>query len=196
MPINPLKITNFNSTVEELEEVLLFWICASGKNALIASSRLDRFLYSLHRWKQDSSYRPFESIRKYGPDRLAAKMKSCGIGCYNSKAKAFWQLANAGLDLRTCSVEDLEQVHGIGMKTSRCFLIHSRRNADVAGLDVHILKYLQDQGHEVPKATPARKEYLRIEKIFVQLARKARKSVAAFDLSIWKKYRKKQKVVA
>ena len=120
-------------------------------------------------------------------------MRKCGIGCYNNKAKTFWQLANSGLDLSTCSTTELESIHGIGMKTSRCFIIHSRKDPKCAGLDVHILRYLKDKGYDVPTSTPTKKEYLRIEEIFLKLAEQSEKTVAEFDLDIWKQYRNKTK---
>jgi len=93
------------------------------------------------------------------------------------------------LNLRTCSVKDLEQIKGIGRKTSRCYVMHSRKNARCAGLDTHCLKFLADRGYKVPKATPSsEKEYLRLENAFLQLADKSGMSVAEFDLAVWNEY--------
>jgi thermostable 8-oxoguanine DNA glycosylase len=121
---------------------------------------------------------------------LPQTLKSFGIGCYNNKAKSMWDLVNKGLDLKKCSVEDLESVHGIGPKTARCFIIHSRKNARHAGLDTHILKFLREKGHEVPKATPTGKKYRELEGVFLDYADKSGKSVAEFDLDIWRHYAK------
>ena len=74
------------------------------------------------------------------------------------------------------------------MKTSRCFIIHSRKDANYAGLDVHILHFLKDMGYNVPGQTPLRKQYLEIEKIFLDIVRKSEMSVAEYDLMIWRKY--------
>ena len=131
---------------------------------------------------------PFKAIRNYGFKRLPETLKRNGIGCYNHKAKSFWELANSNLNLKTCLPSDLEEIHGIGLKTSRCFVLHSRRNARYAGLDTHLLKFLADKGYEVPKSTPAKKEYLRLEQIFVKLADEAGMSSADFDLMLWRKY--------
>lgn len=181
--IDPNYITNFNSTEKDLQEVLLFWICAAGKTASTAARNLERFLNSL---EGDS---PFEKIKQLGIKKLPQTLKKFGIGCYNLKAKSMWELVNSDLDLRTCSVEDLECIYGIGPKTARCFIIHSRRDAECAGLDTHILKFLRSMGHSVPKSTPStKKQYKKLEDVFLSYVKKSGQSVAEFDLNIWRYY--------
>jgi len=181
--IDPSNITNFNQTDYQLEEVLIFWICVAGKTATVISRNLDRLLESL------VGRSPFDKIRRIGAKKLPQTLKDFGIGCYNMKAKTIWGVINSGLDLRTCSIEDLERIAGIGRKTSRCFVMHSRPDAECAGLDVHILKFLREQGHDVPKSTPGTdKAYKSIEKLFLKYANKSGKTVADFDLKIWKKH--------
>ena len=182
--IDPVNITNFNLTKSQLEEMLIFWVCAAGKNAITASKSLDRLLTIIQ-----GHQCPFAAIQACGFKKLPKLMKECGIGCYNQKAKTFWQLANSGLNLRKCSAADLETICGIGRKTSRCFIMHSRRNARCAGLDTHLLHYLSDLGYSVPKATPSSaKEYSRLENIFLELVDKSGKSTAEYDLFVWRKY--------
>lgn len=181
--IDPKNITNFDLTDEQLEEVLLFWICAAGKNAITVSKGLERVLNFL------PANSPFQSIKNAcSQENLGHILRKCGIGCFNNKAKTMWQLAHKGLNLRTCTPEDLESVYGIGMKTSRCFIIHSRKDANCAGLDRHILAYLNDVGYNVPITTPIKKKYLEIEQIFLGIAKRAGMSVAELDLQIWKLY--------
>ena len=74
------------------------------------------------------------------------------------------------------------------MKTSRCFLIHSRKDVKYGGLDTHILKYMKSLGHDVPKSTPTGKKYLKLEEIFLSLLEKSGKTLSEFDLSIWKEF--------
>ena len=186
--IDPVNITCFTNTKEQLEEVLLFWVLAAGKNAITASKCLENLMVNLHEKFSLSLYNPFECLRKIKKEDLGVLLRSHGIGCYNNKAKTFYQLITSDLDLRTCSADELEDVFGIGMKTSRCFIIHSRRDANYAGLDVHLLNFLRDKGHDVPNQTPTRKSYLEIEKIFLDIVRKSGMSVADFDLKIWKEY--------
>lgn len=186
--IDPTNITKFENTKEELEEVLLFWVLAAGKNAITASNCLENFLLWAHDEYKIKHFSPFYSINKIGLKNLPEALKRKGIGCYNNKSKTFYELANSNLDLFNCSAEDLENIYGIGMKTSRCFIIHSRKNASYAGLDVHILSFLKDMGYNVPVQTPTRKKYLEVEKIFLDIVGESGMSVADYDLMIWRKY--------
>ena len=179
--INPSKITNFNATDNELEEVLLFWVLVAGKTAIHIAKALDGLLGEL------IGDTPFDKIRWAGT-ALPGLLHWHGIGCFNNKSKALLELAHSGLNLWTCSVEDLEKIYGIGPKTARCFLIHSRPDANCAGLDTHILKFLGMHGHAVPKTTPPPKKYRELEQIFLGYVRESGKSVAEFDLEIWNSY--------
>ena len=190
--IDPTNITNYNLSEAQLEEIILFWVCAAGKSGIRAAKSLDILLNNIKQKFGLDNLSPFQLILLYR-DRLsdlAAEMKTAGIGCYNHKSKTFLQLATSGLNLATCSVDDLEKIYGIGCKTARCFIIHSRPNQRLAGLDVHILHFLRDCGYDVPKSTPNKKQYAKIEQWFLQEADKSRKGVAEFDLAIWNKYRR------
>ena len=194
--IDPTKITNYRLSLAKTEEVLLFWVCAAGKNGVTAARCLDNLLSA---WRDratnlvNNKPSPFDIVRyinQHGD--LAAEMKKHGIGCYNSKSKTFIALARRNLDLKKCSVEDLESIPGIGPKTARCFLIHSRPNQQYAGLDTHVLKFLRDKGHEVPKTTPTGKKYRDLETIFLQYVVESGMTVADFDLMIWNDYRNRK----
>ena len=189
--INPEKVTNYDQTDRQLEEFILFWVCAAGKNGRTAARCLDKFLTDTAATYQKNT--PFRTILSvHALFDLSSMLKYCGIGCYTSKAKTFYELAVAKhkgeLDLRTCTANDLETIHGIGPKTARCFLLHSRKNAQVAGLDTHLLKHLKNLGYDVPKSTPTGKKYLTLEKIVLSLAKEAGMSPADYDLMIWNKY--------
>lgn len=186
--IDPTKITNYHLNDHQLEEMILFWVCAAGKNGVTAARCLDVLL---NRWKNAAnSISPFVIISFiYDHSNLPEQLKMAGIGCYNNKAKTFVSLVNEQLDLRNCSVEDLESIPGIGPKTARCFVIHSRENQQYAGLDTHVLKFLRDKGHDVPKSTPTGKKYRELELIFLNYVRESGKTVADFDLTIWNDYR-------
>ena len=188
--IDPEVITNYNLTDDQLEEYILFWVCAAGKNGRTAAKCCDKFLRLIG---TNEIYSPFTVIRGLSLEILPSVLKSCGIGCYTSKARTMWELAHSDLDLRVCEATDLEKIYGIGMKTSRCFLLHSRKNARYAGLDTHILKFLRAMGHDAPKSTPTGKKYLKLEAAFLNYADMVYKTPAEFDLDIWNQYSVKLK---
>jgi len=183
--IDPKNITSFNLSQDGLEEVLLFWICAAGKNGTTAANSLEKLLSKQNK----KNKHPFDFIRLIDKQsNLAEEMRKAGIGCYNNKAKTFRALAYSGLNLKICSVEELEAIPGIGPKTARCFLMHSRPNQKYAGLDRHILNFMSDCGISTPKNSPSGKKYKNLEQIFLKIAEMSKKSVADLDLLIWKVY--------
>lgn len=186
--IDPKKITNFNCSNEELELHILFWFLAAGKNGVTAAKCLDKLLTA---WKMDN-FSPFEIIAEI--DRqgiLPDELKKFGIGCYRRKAEYFRSLLAAKLNLKTCSLEELEAIKGCGSKSARCFLIHSRPHQPYAGLDRHALSFLRDMGYDVPKSTPTGRKYEELEKVFLYYVKESGKTVAEFDLENWLKYRVK-----
>lgn len=207
MTVDPFNITKFSRTQAELEELLMFCTAVPGHNAKTTSECLDKFLLGA----ENSGETPFDIVRFWTPTpptqmrnesligygirmawvwrRLMKKVRESGIGCATRVAKCWWELSYSKLDLKTCSAEELEKIHGIGFKTSRFFILHSRKDqTDVAVLDVHVLRWLKEKGHKVPEITPSSKsEYGKIEKIFLDYAKKSGKTVAEFDLDIWKK---------
>ena len=84
--------------------------------------------------------------------------------------------------------EELEEIHGIGPKTSRFFIMWTRPGANYAALDTHILKWLALRGHKVPKSTPSGKKYKEIEKIFLREAAELGMSPQELDTIIWKSF--------
>jgi len=187
--IDPARITNYNMNDYELQEMVIFWVCVAGKTALTIARCLDSLLDEIGAKKKH----PFTVIADISTEELSAKLKENGIGCYTLKSRAIKELATSTLDLRKCSVDDLETIYGIGMKTSRCFIMHSRPDVQCAGLDTHVLKFLREKGHEVPKSTPGTKrKYLELEKLFLDYVKKSSKTAAEFDLEIWRKYSKNE----
>jgi thermostable 8-oxoguanine DNA glycosylase len=121
---------------------------------------------------------------------LTEQLKRHKLGQYNRIEKAFRGILQFEGRLDTVTLEELESVDGIGPKTARFFLLHSRPNQKIAVLDTHILKFLSEKGYNVPKATPSKKKYGQIEKDFLTECEKAGKDVAEMDLEIWKSYSK------
>lgn len=183
--LDPTKITNFNLSYPELELHILWWILAAGKNGITSAKCLNNLLTN----NKGSS--PFEIIKNI--DDLPQEMKKFGIGCFNIKSKTFKELIAAKLDLMNCSLNDLLAIKGIGNKTARCFLTHSKTNQRFACLDTHVKKYLFDIGVPVPK-TLTNKKYQEIEKTFIAIADKMNRSIAELDLDIWNAYSSKNDV--
>lgn len=190
--IDPSKVTNFNRTPEELEEFLLFAIVVAGKSAYQQAEKLDKFL----EYKGDST--PFEYINwldRLNPDYIDRMLRQVKMGQYNRIATAFRGVADFFQyhsdnvrfhPLATVPVRILESVKGIGMKTSRFFVMHSRSTAyDYACLDTHILQWLGRKGHNVPKTTPNGQKYLDLEKLFLDYAKEMGMMPATLDLQIW-----------
>lgn len=129
--IDPEKVMNYNQTDKELEESILFWVCSAGKNGRTAARCLDTLLRHMNAYEKG----PFNAIKVWGywehpitEEGWPELLRDCGIGCYNSKAKTFFQLAVSDFNLRTCSASDLESIYGIGPKIARCFIMNSRKN--------------------------------------------------------------------
>lgn len=179
--VDPINFTNFNRTPAELEEVALFSVLVAGKNAVSTAKALDRFL--------GDTKAPFAFVRKIPLEKLPAILKSVGIGCYERKALYLHHLVHSGVDLKTCTEDDLVAMPGIKYKTANMFLMHTRQGYRGGCLDTHILKYLRDLGHKVPKSTPqSRKRYREIQDIYFKIAESLGVDPTTLDLEVWRKY--------
>jgi thermostable 8-oxoguanine DNA glycosylase len=200
--IDPTKVTNFERSQVELEEFLLFAIVVAGKSAFQQAKKLEDFLAN----KGDMT--PFEYIRWLdgnNPEYIDRMLRQVKMGQYNRISMAFRAVAyffateddflNDGSPLKTVPVRLLESVKGIGMKTARFFIMHSRPDMHVACLDTHVLQWLGERGHEVPKTTPQGHKYLALEKIFLDYANKLDTYPAVLDLEIWNERSKKVKTL-
>ena len=181
--IDPRDITNYNRTDAELEELLLFCAAVTAKTAVVIARQLDTFLNA----RGES---PFDKVRiMIEEGTLLRRLKESKIGQYTRLEKAYKQIVK--LNPRTCTVDELEEVHGIGPKTARYFLLHSRPNQRIAALDTHMMHYLRDKGYTDIDNTPtSKKTYIALEAIFIAEADKAGKTIAEFDLAIWNQYSK------
>lgn len=167
------------TSTAELEYRLLYSMVVAGKSATFAGNAMNRFLADTHR-------SPFDYILYLLPrGRLLSQLKEARTGNYQKLARGFALLAKARLDLRTCSPQDLEEIHGIGPKTSRFFILWTRPGAKHAALDTHVLKWLRYLGHDAPISTPSRSKYASIEKVFLACARARGMSARELDAAIW-----------
>jgi thermostable 8-oxoguanine DNA glycosylase len=184
--IDPSDVISYDRTDAELELFWLFCLVVAGKTATTQARLLDNFLTAL-----PTGETPFERIRDaHERGELLPAIIASRLGQYNRLVRAFAD--STTLDLRSCTVSDLEAIHGVGPKTARMFLMMTREGVRHAALDTHVLKYLRSRGHDVPKATPsAGRTYQLWENKFLEYADLSGKSVAEFDLGIWKFYSEK-----
>lgn len=186
--IDPHNITKFDRKIFELEEFWIFSICVANKEA----NRISRIVNDLI--KHDY-LTPFEVISDYLQQGiLFDKLKEHRIGQYNRIFKALQQTIEHNIDIKTATVEDLENIHGIGPKTARFFIMHSRPNQQLAALDTHILKFLKEKGYNAPKSTPTGKKYRELEENFLKEAKNVNMKPSDFDLYLWESYKRKLKI--
>ena len=188
--INPKKITDFNRTKADLELFAIFAVCVAGKKPQQTADKVnDHFRDTQTPTKQLT---PFETIKSLVKIRVfGAYLQMAKVGQYKRIYRALRDLAESSIDLKTCTVEDLEAIHGIGPKTSRFIIMHSRPKQRLATLDTHILRWMRDQGIETPKATPqSKKLYKELEQKFLTLCDKRAILPSQLDLKIWKQYSK------
>lgn len=181
--IDPSDVTKFSRTDAELEEFLLFCIIVAGKKATTQAKKLDFFLNAIPAIVKES---PFYIISEMiEQDSLMDHLKASGMGQYNRLHRVF--TAVLSIDLRCCTTDDLEIIKGIGPKTSRYFLLHSRDNQDLAVLDRHILRWMSGKfGIKTPANTPStRKTYKHLEDMYVAYCKENKVSPANLDLAIW-----------
>jgi thermostable 8-oxoguanine DNA glycosylase len=199
--VDPENITFYENTDNQLQEKIIFWILAAGKNAMVSSKGMENMLNFLKCAHGES---PFVAISKFIDDcrydyqrikKLGWLLSSYGIGCFKNKARAIIGLMESGINLKTCSRDELLRVWGIGLKTASCFILHSRKDADISGLDVHILSFLRDNGVIAPTQTPImRNKYMFFEQEFLKRVPKEH-TVASFDLLVWNTYRNGGKII-
>ena len=186
--INPAEVTNYNRTQSELEEFILFCINVAGKKSAIEAPKLEVFIERAKNITKETT--PFNCIRKLIKlGRLNEIMHWAKLSPYAQRYNSYVAVAKIK-DLQMVTLNRLLQVPGIGLKTARFFLSHSREDFDEPMLDTHILRFLRDQGHsDAPKSTPSNENtYRYFANIFKNIARQLGKSVTDLDLEIWKEY--------
>lgn len=179
--VDPTDITDFCRSDEDLQEFFLFSAAVAGKTAKVIAQKISEFL-ALDR----SDVTPFDKIRAMvRTHSLGMNLRYVKLGKYSILSDCYRQVVIDNIDLRTCSVDELEKLPGVGEKTSRFFILHSRPNQELACLDTHILSYLEELGHSVPKSQPTGKKYAELEQIFLSHAKALGRNPAELDLAIW-----------
>jgi hypothetical protein len=182
--IDPTDITNFDRTEAELQEFFLFTLVAAGKTAWVQAMKLEEFLRPA--WVKGLT--PFEYIEYLiGKGYLRAMICEAKLGQYDRLCNAFAHSRH--LDLTHVTIKDLEMIPGIGPKTARFFILHTRPNQRIAVLDTHVLSWLREHydNMSIPKTTPqSPSRYSLLENLFLELADKFNITPETLDLQIWK----------
>jgi thermostable 8-oxoguanine DNA glycosylase len=183
--ITPERVTKFDRTDEELESFLIFAIAVAGKKASSIAPKVTRMV-------EEMNGTPFTYLRSSRRD-IDAIMHHYRMGPYDQRMiPAINGILD--LDLRSCTLHDLLAIKGIGPKTARFFLLHSRPNEKMVVLDVHLLRYLrQEYRMKTPKSTPSGKRYLDLEAEAIRRIEAKNPDVnwADFDLNAWMLMRSK-----
>jgi len=182
--IQPTSITDFNRSNRELEAFWLFSMFVAGKNSDFAAAKVHAVMN-----KFDQGVEPIYQMRAMTVQGIEDLLRACRVGQYGRLTKAI--LGTMGVDLRTATLDELMAIHGIGPKTARFFLVHSRADCNHAVLDVHILKFLRANGYPTaPVQTPSGAVYLKWEKVFLDICKLnyPDKTIAEIDLRIWTEY--------
>ena len=146
--IVPTSITDYARTDSELQAFWIFCVLVAGKNSDTTSRLVSKLL------KDRGNRTPFEFIKSLKLTELRNYLVAHKTGQYDRIKKALY--FSAKLDLRTCTRDDLLGIHGVGPKTARFFLLHTREFCDEIVLDTHILAYMREKCgiKDAPKNTP------------------------------------------
>ena len=192
--IDPYNITDYSRKRGELEEFLLFCIVVAGKTAYIQAQKLEDFLKSVNaRLMMPESSSPFQILKSANQHGiLMEEIQKAKLGQYRKIYNGFKYITEREYDLTRMTPEDLELIPGVGMKTSRFFLLHSDKTYKdkIAIIDTHILKFIKENiDIRAPKSTPTiRVTYKYWEDRFLYWCESNNKNVADFDLEVWKSY--------
>lgn len=166
----------------EVQATLVFAVMVAGKTEGFARNVVGRLL--------DPGHLPFDTIGDMiSHGALGTSLRLARSGSYMRLGRCLRELIE--VDPMTCTVEDLEAVHGIGPKTARAFLLWTRPDVRHAALDTHILKYLRWLGYDAPRATPTGSKYLALEALFIERADRLGMTPAALDAEVWEHYAKR-----
>lgn len=178
--INPTDVINYNRTLPQLQEFLLFCIFVANKSANQTAKKLHKFLGA---WEA----KPFVYVRwLIRLEKLEEHLITNKAGQYRRISKALRQVV--ALDLSKCTRDDLIAIHGIGMKTASYFLSCTRKDEKYLVADVHILKFCRALGWTNSIQTPDKKHYLELEKKYLDFCQENQLDSTELDLELWKYY--------
>lgn len=183
-PSKPDEVTNYQRTPRELEIFFIFTIMVAGKPAMRTAELVTNMLG--HRPPDDL---PRRYLKRLGERRRRALLEKHRVGQYTRIENAL--AGSFELPLDNVTYGELSSISGIGPKSSRFFILHSRDDAHCAVLDTHILRYLRDHGIEAPKTTPqSLPKYRELENRWLELIEQEYPDMTAAqaDFAIWQRY--------
>jgi endonuclease III len=196
--IDPYDLTKPWDKVR-LQEWFLFGVCVAGKNARQTAAKVEALLEDM-RVQYDAHligaplmfthFAPFESIEtaiKRG--KLGYYLRKHKLGQYGRINKAIRGMIK--INPATVTLEELEQIHGVGAKTARMLLLYTRPDQEMIPLDTHVLRWLREHGYNAPKSTPPPgKKYRELELAFIAEGKKRGLTAKEFDTQVWQQYAK------
>lgn len=186
MLIDPNHVTDYYRSHYNLLNFWLFCLFVRGKNADIQAQKLDTFLTNIG---------GIEQLPRMSKRQIAGVLREVKSGQYASLTVAIdetlLQIARYRMFLVEPSIQDLEEISGVGPKTSRFFIMHTQKGARVAALDTHIMHFLwleldASEGLVAPTKTPAGKKYFYFEQKFLDIADRFEIEPADLDIAVWR----------
>ena len=181
--IDPKNITDYNRTDDELQTFWIFCVLVAGKNSDTTSRLVSQLIAGRTR-----NETPFEFIKSFGLKDFHDYLVKNRVGQYDRISRALY--SSTRLNLRTCTRDDLMKIHGVGPKTARFFLLHTREFCDEIVLDTHILRWMREKCgiSDAPKNTPQKAEnyakYAGLCKYLIEIHYPSL-TLAQADLMIW-----------
>jgi thermostable 8-oxoguanine DNA glycosylase len=189
---------------KRLQEWFLFGICVAGKNARQTADKVEAMLEDIRQNECSCSLRPFRKIAAthtahvepfanieaaINRGKLDYYLRKHKLGQYKRINKAFQGMIK--IDPATVTLEELEQIHGIGAKTARMLLLYTRPDQEMIPLDTHILKWMRANGYDAPKSTPPPgKKYRELERAFILEGKLRGLNAKEWDTLVWQQYAK------
>jgi hypothetical protein len=182
-----------------LQEWFLFGICVAGKPAGQTADKVEALLKDILQTyccgtalirmaRRGDPMTPFKLVKmaiEHGS--LNKFLKKHKMGQYKRIDKAFRGMVQ--IDPATVTLEELEQIHGVGAKTARMLLLYTRPDQEMIPLDTHILKWLRANGYNAPKTTPPPgKKYRELEQAFISEGKKRGLTPKEWDTAVWQQY--------
>lgn len=180
------------------ESFLLFAVLVAGKSSESIKKKTNALISDIiGEDKPDSLYAYIlENLSDNDFEGLLTLLKKHKTGKYSLILNFFRDVKKSKIDLRTCSMNELESLRGVGKKSSRFFMVYNRSDQqNCAILDTHILKFLRANGYDAPQQTPSGKLYDQLEKNFLEIIEtvKPKQTLAEIDFLIWYKAKTENK---